>query len=77
VLLAASEAPSDLPGRTFAEPFVLLGVRAKTVTKAELVLALRRKTQTVEARQAVPGRGDFWSGEERRFRVGALARFNN
>jgi len=33
--------------------------------------ALRQKSTTVAARQAVPGRGDFWSDEQRRAGVGA------
>ena len=66
---SASEAPSDLSGRAFAETFRVFGGRANTV--AVQGLALRCKPQSVTARQAVPGRGDFWGGEEHSPEVGA------
>ena len=71
VLLAASEARSDLPERAFAETLVVFAERANTVAVSEPALALRDKPPTLAARQAVPGRGDFWGGEEHRARVGA------
>ena len=70
-LLSASEAPSDLPERAFAETYLVSGRRANTVALPERGLAFRGKPQAVAARQAVPGRGDFWGGEERSPEVGA------
>jgi hypothetical protein len=72
VLLSASEAPSDLSERAFAETLVVFVGIADTVAQQERALALRRKLQTLAARQAVPGRGDFWGGEEHSAWVGAL-----
>ena len=56
VLLGAPEARCDLPGRAFPGRWCLLFVG---------------KTETAAARQAVPGRGDFWGDEQRRPGVGA------
>jgi len=54
-LLGAPEARCSLPGRAFAESLAVLG----------------SKTKTGAARQAVPGGGDFWGGEEHSPGVGA------
>ena len=56
-LLGAPQARSGLPGRAFAA--------------ASWVCATRNASAT--ARQAVPGRGDLWGGEERRPSVGACS----
>ena len=71
VLLSASEAPSDLPGRAFAETLVVFVGKDNTMVLSERALALRGQPSTVTAWQAVPGRGDFWGGEEHSAWVGA------
>jgi hypothetical protein len=55
-LLGTSEARRDLPARAFAEPSAVIS--ADTTTGST-------------SRQAAPGGGDFWGGEERRTGVGA------
>ena len=71
-LLAAEEAPSELPGHAFAETFQFFDGQAKTLAPTEPAFALPAKTANGgRARQAVPGWGDFWGGEERSIRVGA------
>ena len=71
-LLSAPEARFGLPERAFAETSLVFVGKANTVGLREPALALRGKPQTVAARQAVPGRGDFWGDEERSPEVGAL-----
>ena len=70
VLLSASEAPSGLSGHAFAEAFWVFAGRANAAMFTGRALALRGKPSTVAARQEVPGRGDFWGGEERSPEVG-------
>ena len=65
-LLAAEEARCHLPARAFAETLSVCDGKADTSALRECALALRSKPQTVAARQAVHGRGDFWGDGQRR-----------
>jgi hypothetical protein len=57
-MLGASHAHRPLPGCAFAEAG----------------FAIVSKTNTSASRQAVPGGGDLWDGEEHRLEVGARER---
>jgi hypothetical protein len=57
-MLGASHGRQPLPGHAFADK----------------VLHSSTRRRIGVSRQAVPGRGDFWGGEERRLEVGARQR---
>ena len=70
-LLSAEEAPSGLPGPTFAEAVLAFVGQANAMSRHPRALALRDKPPMVVARRAVAGMGDFCGDEEHRPEVGA------